>query len=136
MKALCVPFLLFAFSASATTVPSNTTLRTEMKTIATTYEKLGRQIDDKTKNKSSRRLTNKLIEASLAAQSKTPPGAEKLEGPVKDEMLKKYQAEVQGMIDHLASLRAALAKNDNAEARKHYDALKPWTTPDHAEEFK
>lgn len=136
MKTLLATMILFALPAFATTVPSNTTLATDMKTIATNYAKLGKQIDNKKKNTSSVTLTKKMIEASIAAQAKTPPGAEKLEGPAKDEMTQKFQTQIQGMIDHLDAMKNALAKNDNTEARKHYEALKPWTTPTHGEQFK
>lgn len=125
-----------SLSVSASTVPSTTTLQTDMKAIATSYETLGKQIDNKARNESSKKLTQKMIEASISAQSKTPPGAEKLEGPAKDEMLQKYQAQIQGMLDHLAGMKEALKKNDNKEARKHYEALKPWTTPDHSTQFE
>lgn len=124
-RAIGVLVLGFSLSASATIVPVAATIQADMKFISTNYEKLGRQIDDSAKNEGSRKLALKMIEACTDAQSKTPKAIEKLEGQAKEAAEKKHYESMQGMIDHLASLRDALASNNNAEARKHYDALKP-----------
>lgn len=68
-----------------------------------------------------------MIETCTDAQSKTPKAAEKLEGPAQEAAMKKHYEKLQGMIDHLAGLREALVANQNDEARKHFDALKPMT---------
>ena len=74
--------------------------------------------------------------ASGPCATGSPPAAAKLEGAAKDEVLKKYQAQIQTMLDHLTGIKEALRKNDNQDARKHYEALKPFTEPNHGAQFE
>jgi soluble cytochrome b562 len=106
-----------------------------MKAISTTYEQLGKQITDKTKNTSSVKMAQDLIDQSNMAKTQTPTSCEKLTGAAKDQAMEKYKSSMQLMVDHLTKMKAALAANKNDEAKIHFDALKPWTDSSHSKMY-
>ena len=104
----------------------NAALGNDMKAIAESYGKLGQQIDDKTKNMESAKIAQEMIDKSMSAAKQTPPNPK---------MAAKFKTDMQMMVDHLQKMKTALAANNNAEAKTHWEALKPWTTPDHAKKY-
>lgn len=111
-------------------------LKSEMQMIGETYKQLGTQINDTSQNSSSEKLVDTLIEKSISAQKQNPPGADKLTGTKKQQMIKGYKNEIQLMVEHLKSIKVALKANDNGSALRHFEAIKPWTAPDHSVKYE
>ena len=132
--------LMFGLSASAFAAPTGTDakapIKSDMKEISELYEKLGKQIGNKKQNASSQVIVQKLIDKSFDAKKQLPPGAETAPVEQKEEIVSKYNTDMQTMISHLEDMKTALNKGDNKEAKSHYEALKPWTSPDHATQYQ
>lgn len=115
-----------AHATSNTPVMTSTTpIKSEMQAIAETWSQLGSQIEDKSKNPSSISLVDTLIAKSKAASSQIP---KKAAGD--------YQKQMGMMIEKLTAVKTALAKNDNATAKKTFDELKQWSAADHAKKYQ
>lgn len=124
--------MLFAFSMTAfANSPTNPALTADMKVIASTYETLGKQIDNKAKNAESEKLVDTLLEKSNAAIKMTPANITKLTGKEQETAMKKYKDDMNTMITHLKEIKTALSSGNNAQAKTHFLALKPWTNPAH-----
>ena len=140
--ALVATSIAFATSTTSKTAPAVATttaaatastgeganIAEDMKVIATTYETLGKQITDKTKNASSLTMADTLIEKSNNAKS--------AKGEVPAAKAGKYEQDIESMLTHLNKMKTALQSGNNTEAKVHYDALKPWTTPSHVKKYK
>lgn len=128
----------FALPAYATKPmpPRKSSVASDMKIIASTYEQLGKQIDDKAKNAASTKMVDTLIEKSANAKKQTPPSMAQMPEDQRAKVMEKYKTDMQIMIEHLKSMKTALQANNNAQARTHFEALKPWTTPDHDKQYQ
>lgn len=108
----------------------------DMQVIAVTYAKIGQQINDKTKNKDSEALTQTMIDRSMKAKNEMPPAAKAMKPEERDKLISKYKADLQTMLEHLTIMKKAFMENNNAEAKLHYEALRPWAASGHEKVYQ
>lgn len=108
-----------------------TELGTKMEKLNGAYRKLGRQINDASKNADSLAQVAIIKENAVAATKFEP--VKKKDLPVADQakFVADYQAEMKIFIGLVDKLEAALKANDNAAAAKLVDELKNERNEDH-----
>jgi soluble cytochrome b562 len=111
----------------------DTELGDKMYTLSSAYKKLGKQINDASKNEDSLKLVA-TIHSSAEAALKLEP-AKKADIPAADQakFVTDYQAKMKSFIGEVDKLEAALKAGDNAAAAKQLDVLKQAQREGHKE---
>jgi hypothetical protein len=111
----------------------DTELGDKMDKISAAYKKLGKQINDATKNEDSLAQVA-IIHESVDAALKLEP-AKKADIPAADQakFVADYQTAMKAFLDQVVKLEAALKANDNATAAKILATFKGMEDDDHKE---
>ena len=108
-----------------------TELGTKMEKLNGAYRKLGRQINDASKNADSLAQVAIIKESATAALKLEPVKKKDLPAADQAKFVADFQAEMKTFLGLVDKLEAALKANDNAAAAKLVDELKTERNEDH-----
>lgn len=124
LVALCLAVSATGVQAQEKAAKTETELETKMDDLNAAYRKLGRQINDASKNADSLKQVAIIKEAANAALKLEP--AKKKEIPAADQakFVAAYQTKMKSFIGNIDKLEASLKAGKNAEAAELLKALK------------